>query len=67
VPITIIEIETQQDGSAKIILEFDDDIKKTLMEVWNIDVWDDNRAQKEFIATIEKHLNERKSENERAT
>jgi hypothetical protein len=56
VPIRIESIEEQPDGSAKINIEFDEDIKRVLMQAWGVTEWDDARAQKEFIKVIRESL-----------
>ncbi len=56
VPIRIESIEELPDGSAKINIEFDEDIKRVLMRAWGVTEWDDARAQKEFTKVIKESL-----------
>jgi len=56
VPIRIESIEELPDGSAKINIEFDEDIKRVLMQAWGVTEWDDARAQKEFVKVIRESL-----------
>lgn len=56
VPIRVESVEQMPDGSARVNIEFDDDIKPLLMKEWGITEWDDERAQKEFLKVISAHL-----------
>ena len=56
VPIKVTSIEENPDGSAKINIEFDEDVKRVLMKAWEITEWDDDRAQREFIGVIRESL-----------
>lgn len=56
VPIRVESVEQMPDGSARVNIEFDDDIKPLLMKEWGITEWDDERAQKEFLKVISEHL-----------
>lgn len=60
VPIRVTNIEEAPDGSAKVCIEFDDDVKHVLMKAWGITEWDDERANKEFLKVIRESLNENK-------
>ena len=56
VPIKVTSVEENPDGSAKINIEFDEDVKRVLMKAWEITEWDDDRAQREFIGVIRESL-----------
>lgn len=56
VPIRVESVEQMPDGSARVNIEFDDDIKPLLMKEWGITEWDDERAQKEFLKIISEHM-----------
>ena len=62
VPIKVTEIETLPDGSAKIQVEYDDDVKAMLMRAWGLTEWDENIAQKEFLKAIREGLKNRENE-----
>jgi hypothetical protein len=63
VPIRVSSIENLPDGSAKLNIEFDDDIKCILMKAWGIVEWDEERAQREFVHVIREALNRENTEN----
>ena len=56
--IKIAEIIENEDGSAKLILEFDDDTKRFLMQTWGVDEWDEERASAEFTEAIRRAIEE---------
>lgn len=56
VPIRVESIEQLPDGSARVNIEFDDDIKPLLMKEWGITEWDDTRAHQEFLKVINDHI-----------
>ena len=56
VPIRVESIEQMPDGSARVNIEFDDELKPLLMQEWGITEWDDARAQKEFLKVISEHV-----------
>lgn len=56
VPIKVTEIETLPDGSARIQVEYDDDVKAMLMKAWGLTEWDESVAQKEFLKAIREGL-----------
>ena len=62
VPNKVTEIETLPDGSAKIQVEYDDDVKAMLMRAWGLTEWDENIAQKEFLKAIREGLKNRENE-----
>ena len=62
VPIKVTEIETLPDGSAKIQVEYDDDVKAMLMRAWGLTEWDESIAQKEFLKAIREGLKNRENE-----
>ena len=39
VPIKVTSVEENPDGSAKINIEFDEDVKRVLMKAWEITEW----------------------------
>ena len=52
-PITLKSIKNNEDGTSEIEIEFDDDMKRILMKAWDINEWDNDRANKEFLKAIE--------------
>lgn len=60
VPIRVESIEELPDGSAKVNIEFDDEVKFVLMKAWGITEWDEERANREFLKVIRESLNENK-------
>jgi len=56
VPIKVAEVKKRPDGTAEVVLEFDEDIKRVLMKAWGVSVWDEARAQKEFTQAIRDRL-----------
>ena len=62
VPIRVTSVEEQPDGSAKINLEFDDDVKGILMKAWGVTEWDEERAQREFVKVIRESVESTESE-----
>lgn len=56
VPIKVAEVKKRPDGTAEVVLEFDEDIKRVLMKAWGVSVWDEARAQKEFTQAIHDRL-----------
>jgi len=56
VPIRVTSVEQQPDGSAKINIEFDEDVKCILMKAWGVTEWDEERAQREFVKVIRDSL-----------
>lgn len=61
VPIKVTEIETLPDGSARIQIEYDDDVKEMLMKSWGLTEWDESFAQREFLKAIREGLKEDKN------
>jgi len=59
VPIKVTEIEMLPDGSAKIQVEYDDDVKEMLMKSWGLTEWDESVAQREFLKAIREGLKEK--------
>jgi|688.fasta_scaffold113301_3 hypothetical protein len=60
--VKVVEVIENPDGSARLLLEFDDETKQFLMNLWGISEWDEERAQVEFLDAIK-----RATENENAT
>jgi len=56
VPIRVASVEEQPDGSAKINIEFDEDVKCILMKAWGVTEWDEERAQREFVKVIRESI-----------
>ena len=56
--IKIAEIIENEAGSAKLILEFDEDTKRFLMQTWGVDEWDEERASLEFTEAIRRAVEE---------
>ena len=56
--IKIAEIVENPDGSAKLILEFDEETKRFLMETWGVTEWDEARASSEFTEAISRAMKE---------
>jgi hypothetical protein len=61
VPIKVKEVKVLPDGSAELQIEFDEDIKRVLMKAWGVQVWDEQRAQREFAQVIRESLSEENS------
>ena len=55
-PITLKSIKNNEDGTSEIEIEFDDDMKRILMKAQDINEWDNDRANKEFLKAIESQL-----------
>ncbi len=60
--VKVVEVIENPDGSARLLLEFDDETKQFLMNLWGISERDEERAQVEFLDAIK-----RATENENAT
>jgi len=56
VPIRVRSVTQNPDGTAKVDIEFDDDVKRVLMKAWDITVWDEERAQREFVNVIRESM-----------
>lgn len=56
VPIEVKNFRVKPDGTAEVLLEFDEDIKRVLMKAWGVSVWDEARAQKELSQVIRDRL-----------
>ena len=55
-PISLKSVKKNKDGASEIEIEFDDDMKRILMKAWDINEWDNDRANKEFLKAIESQL-----------
>ena len=64
VPIRVESVEQLPDGTARLNIEFDDDVKDLLMKAWGLTEWDEEVAQRELIKAIKDGL---AKENENAT
>lgn len=60
VPIRVKSVTQNSDGTAKVDIEFDEDVKRILMKAWGISEWDEERAQKEFVNVIRESLKDKK-------
>ena len=58
----VIEVIENDDGTAQIILEFDDSTKEFLMKTWNVSEWSDDIAQKELLAAINNYVNAKQTD-----
>lgn len=56
VPISVSNVNVKPDGTGELLIEFSDDAKRVLMKAWGIPVWDDARAQSEFLQAIRDRL-----------
>jgi hypothetical protein len=56
--IKIAEIVENPDGSARLVLEFNDETKQFLMGVWGVTEWDEARATAEFTEAIRRSIEE---------
>ena len=59
VPIRVKNVTQNPDGTAKVDIEFDEDVKCILMKAWGITEWDDERANREFVNVIRESLKDR--------
>ncbi len=58
----VIEVIENDDGTAQVILEFDDSTKEFLMKTWNVTEWSDDIAQKELLAAIRNYVNAKQTD-----
>jgi hypothetical protein len=56
--IKIAEIVENPDGSAQLILEFDEETKQFLMNTWGVTEWDEARASAELTEAISRAMKE---------
>lgn len=61
--IKVGEIEELPDGSARALIEFDDETRNMLMETWGLTEWDESRAQVEFVKALRAQI-EREDKND---
>ena len=54
--IKVVEVIENPDGSARLILEFNDETKQFLMNLWGVSEWDEERAQVEFLDAIKRAM-----------
>lgn len=58
----VIEVIENDDGTAQVILEFDDSTKEFLMKTWNVSEWSDDIAQKELLAALSNYVNAKQTD-----
>lgn len=61
VPIRVMNVSQNPDGTAKVDIEFDEDVKSILMKAWSITEWDNDRAQLEFVNIIRESLKDKET------
>ena len=54
--VKVVEVIENPDGSARLILEFNDETKQFLMNLWGVSEWDEERAQVEFLDAIKRAM-----------
>lgn len=62
----VVNIEEQPDGSSKVILEFDDHTKKTIMQLYGWKRWNTKKFQQLFKKAIHNYIeyNEKEGSND---
>lgn len=56
----VIEVIDQPDGTAKVILEFDDETKESIKQIYGWKRWSDKKFQKLFNTAIYNYLESQK-------
>lgn len=63
--IHVADVIDQPDGTAKVILEFDDETKKSIKQTYGWKRWSDKKFQKLFIDAIYNYLESQKHKEDR--